>query len=339
MSGHVVHVVVTDNFAGVERYVATVASGLARRGWTVTVLGGEVSVMRAGLEPGVEHHGVSGIRSTLRQLARCQRVDLVHAHLTAAELAATVVAPILRVPVLATRHIAARRGSTMVGRIVAPLIHRRLAAQLAPSRYVADLIGEDCRVLPNGVPDRPRSEAPREPTILVLQRLEPEKSTDVALTAFAASGLAQRGWRLVVAGRGSLEAALRRQSREAGLDDSVDFVGFIPDPSELLSRTSVMLAPRAGEAFGLSVAEAMGAGLPVVAASSGAHPELLGPDGWTFPPGDSQRAGELLRLLADSPERRLSYGEQLRVRQRDLFSLEGHVDGLEQVYCEMLNRR
>ena len=40
----------------------------------------------------------------------------------------------------------------------------------------------------------------REPVVLVAQRLEPEKDTDVAVRAFALSGLAGRGWRLEVAG-------------------------------------------------------------------------------------------------------------------------------------------
>lgn len=337
MSPHVVHVVATDSFAGVERYVATAATGLFRRGWTVTVIGGEAALMRALLDPGIQHHAVNGLISTVRELTRCRRVDLVHAHLTAAELAAVMSAPILRAPILATRHFAARRGSTLAGRAVAPLIHRRLAAQLAPSQYVADRIGEDCRVLPSGVPDDPGSDKPREPTVLVMQRLEPEKSTDVALAAFAASGLADRGWRLVVAGKGSLEGALRKQSREAGLADSVDLVGFIRDPGELLARASLLLAPRPDEAFGLSVAESMAAGLPVVAAGSGAHPELLGPDGWVFPPRDSRKAGQLLRRLADSPQRRHSYGAQLRTRQRELFSVEAHLDRLEQIYRELLN--
>lgn len=338
MSPHVVHVVVSDGFAGVERYVATAAAGLSRRGWTVSVIGGDAGLMHSGLQRGFAHHAAAGLLSTARELAGCRPVDLVHAHLTAGELAATIAAPFLRAPVLATRHFAARRGSTPGGRLVAPLIRRRLALQLAPTRYVADVIGEDSQVLASGVAESLGSADLRDRTVLVLQRLEPEKRTDVALAAFAASGLAERGWRLVVAGRGSLEAALRRQSQIAGLQDSVDFVGFVRDPAELLRRASILLATRPDEAFGLSVAEAMAAGLPVLAAGSGAHPELLGRDGWMFAPGDADDAGELLSLLAKSDDEQLAYGERLRTRQRELFSLERHLDGLERVYLELLRR-
>lgn len=333
------HVVVTDQFAGVERHVVTVGNGLFGRGWTVTVVGGQAALMRAALDPGVEHHGVTGIGSTLRRLSHCRRVDLLHAHLTAGEFSATLAAPLLRAPVLATRHIAALRGSSRAGRIAAPIIRRALAVQLAPSHFLADEISEDCRVLPSGVPDRPRSGSHRERSVLVLQRLESEKATGIAVSAFAASGLADCGWRLVIAGRGAAEHALREQCRATGVQDAVDFLGFIPDPSDLLSRASVLFAPTPAEAFGLSVAEAMAAGLPVIAAGSGAHPELLGPGGWTFPPGDARRGGELLRLLAESPALASAYGDELWTRQRGLFNLDGYLDGLEQIYEEVLSRR
>lgn len=338
MSRHVVHVVVTDRFAGVERYVATAASGLYRRGWRVTVIGGEAALMRAALEPGVNHHRATGICSAIRRLVCCHQVDLVHAHMTAAELATAVSAPILRAPAVATRHFAAQRGSAAGGRVLAAIIRRRLAVQLAPSQFVADRIGEVCQLLPSGVPDQPRSANPRERIVLVLQRMAPEKATDVALAAFATSGLVPCGWRLVVAGRGSAESALRQQTHDLAIADAVDFVGFVPDPTDLLTRASMLLAPAPAEPFGLSVAEAMATGLPVIAAGSGAHPELLGADGFMFPPGKSRRAGELLRLLAQDPDRRLAYGEELRSRQRELFSLDRYLDDLEHAYLEVLNR-
>lgn len=338
MSRHVVHVVVTDHFAGAERHVATVSNGLLSRGWKVTVIGGQSALMRSTLGPGIEQLRVTGIGSALRALARCRQVDLLHAHLTAAEFVSVLSAPLLRARVLSTRHIAARRGSGTPGRIVAPIIRRALAVQLAPSQFVARVVGEECRVLPSGIPDQPLTGRPRERTILVLQRLEPEKATDVAVAAFASSGLPSAGWRLVVAGHGSAVAGLRRQSREAGVADSVDFVGFLSDPTDMLTRASILLAPTPAEAFGLSVAEAMAAGLPVVASGSGAHPELLGPSGQIFEPGDTRRAAELLRRLADDPDLASRYGDELRARQRDRFSLDGYLDGLERIYAEVLAR-
>jgi glycosyltransferase involved in cell wall biosynthesis len=52
------------------------------------------------------------------------------------------------------------------------------------------------------------------------------------------------------------------------------------------------------EQFGLVLAEAMAAGLPVVASTSGAIPEVVGDSGLFFPPGDWLT---LARLLAEGP--------------------------------------
>ena len=61
--------------------------------------------------------------------------------------------------------------------------------------------------------------------MLVAQRLEPEKETDVAVTAFAGSGLADRGWRLELAGDGAERRRLEAPGGELGLASSTDFLG------------------------------------------------------------------------------------------------------------------
>ena len=78
--------------------------------------------------------------------------------------------------------------------------------------------------------------ADREPVVLVAQRLEPEKRTDVALRAWAASGLADRGWRLQIAGDGAerddLECSWPTHFR---IEDSVDFLGRAQDVDSLMA--------------------------------------------------------------------------------------------------------
>ena len=111
--------------------------------------------------------------------------------------------------------------------------------------------------------DRPRRSAAR-----------PEKRTDVAIRAFAASGLADDGWRLKVAGHGSLLVELERLTEELGISARVDFLGPRRDVAELMSRSAILLAPCPIEGLGLVVLEAMAAQLPVVA-SAGGHLETL----------------------------------------------------------------
>ena len=127
--------------------------------------------------------------------------------------------------------------------------------------------------------------------VVMLQRLDEEKAPDVGLRAWAASGLADRGWRLVVAGTGVLRPDLERPGRPSwAAPDRWTFAGQVADTDGLLAGASVLLAPAPAEPFGLSVVEAMSHGLAVVAAAGGAHVETVADAGLLFPPGDADAA-------------------------------------------------
>ena len=330
----VVHVVRSDSFGGVERYISLVAPRLAKRGCEVTVVGGERSRMRQISGP-VQCWTASTTREATSRLARLGRVDLVHAHMTAAEIAAVATKPWHRARLLATRHFASARGSTR-GAHLLPLLRgldRALDCQIAISQFVADATGVP-RVLHHGVEVVDTGRPQRRQAVLVMQRLEEEKHTDVALRAWASTQLRASGWQLIIAGRGSQEQVLKRLSDQLGISESVVWPGFIDDPSDLLRRVAILLAPAPADGFGLTVVEAMANGTPVIAADGGAHRETIGIDGWLFPVGDAPACG---RLLDDASRRDMaSYGTELQIRQRRQFDVEGHVDELLLIYNELL---
>jgi glycosyltransferase involved in cell wall biosynthesis len=330
----VVQVVVTDNFAGVERYVCQVAGELSRRGHQLHTIGGDPRRMRAELPDSVPNRPAGNVVSAARTLAAIRGVDIVHVHMTAAEGAAWLARPLQRAPVIATRHFARERGSSTVARALAAVTRRAVNCDVAISRFVAETITSPSVTIPNGVPDR--DQAPLvSPTIVMLQRLDAEKAPDVGIRAFSLSGLGDRGWRLVVAGQGQLRSSLHHLVEELGITGSVDLVGAVTDTDALLEGSSVLLAPAPLEPFGLSVVEAMAHGVPVVAAAGGAHLETVGPDGILFPSGDPRAAAAALVRLGNDPSLRRAVGEALRRRQQDRFTLTGHVDRLEALYREV----
>ena len=128
---------------------------------------------------------------------------------------------------------------------------------------------------------------------LLVARLSPEKGVDVAIDACRIAGIP-----LVVAGDGPERAALRERAG-AG---AVRFVGHVGarELARLRAGASIALAPsRSGETFGLALAEAMGAGLPVVASRVGAFPELVDHEA-LVPAGDAGALAEaIVRLAGD----------------------------------------
>ncbi|MDE9364314.1 glycosyltransferase family 4 protein [Luteipulveratus sp. YIM 133132] len=341
MTLRIVHVVCSDGFAGVERHIAVLAPELARLGCEVVVLGGDGSRMRATLDPaGVAWFPASSRGEAAGRLVRLGRPSLVHAHMTEAELVAVATRPVHRAPVVATRHFAAGRGSSAAARWVGRRIEGRLAGQLAISDYVARESGGATWTVHPGVPVQ-ESRVPaaeRDRTVLVVQRLEPEKSTRTAVDAWARSGLAEQGWRLRLAGEGSERASIEKDVADRGLGDTVELFGARDDVAELMRGAGILLAPTPREGLGLAVLEAMAAGLPVVASASGGHDETVGavtPDS-LFAPGDAETAGRLLRERASDLARRERDGDLLQRHQQAAFTVRRQAQETLRAYQQVL---
>lgn len=341
----VVHVLGTALFAGTERYVLEVSAELAARGHRVHVVGGEPAAMQRLLPAGVRWSPGATTPRALRSLAAAGRQDVVHSHTSKGDFTALIAAPATGGRRVSTRHILAPRGYDGLARRLAPLVRAALARELAVSAFVAAGVETTPdAVVVNGVrpvADTGARRGSQGPRVLIAQRLEPEKDTATGLRAWAASGLGERGWRLLVAGDGAERAGLEALAGQLGVAGSTDFLGWLPDPAGAYETAQVLLATAPGEPCGLSVIEAMAHGLPVVAAGAGGHVETVGRcrDAALFPPGDAAGAAAHLRRLADDERVREDYGRALQVLQRRELDLAVHVDQLERVYRDAVAAR
>lgn len=337
----ILHAVPTDLFAGVERFVVELANSQVRAGDQVVVAGGEPAAMRAGLDRRIGHRRVRSTAALALLLARSRgQFDIVNVHMTAAELAATGAGPVLATPVVATCHFAHPRGagSGRARPVVARVAEAGLAAQIAVSRHVAQMVGDCATVVYSGVPERAMAAKEREPVVLVAQRLEPEKLADDALAIFAASGVRERGWRLHVAGTGSRRDALQEYAVALGIADVTSFLGQRRDVEALMDRAAVLVAPTRVEGLGLTVLEAMAGGLPVLAARAGGHLETVGivPGGRLYDDVDDG-AAQLAQLASDDLGR-AAYGQALQSTQRERFTLAAQYAGTDAVYRRAMAR-
>lgn len=327
----ILHAVRSDAFAGVERHVATLAAAQAQAGHEVAVVGGDQHRMTAELAPRgvrtVEGGRTVDVLTAVRRQASA--FDVVHAHMTAAELACSLASG---PPLVATRHFARARGATPVGRLAGALVRRRVRAQIAISQYVADAVEGEATVIYPGVPAADPSSEGREPVMVIVQRLEREKDTPTALRAFAAG--APQDWCLEVVGDGAERPALEALAASLGVADRVRFRGFQTDVGAILRRASVLLAPCPVEGLGLAVLEAMSCSLPVVASDAGAHPETVGRAAGArlFAPGDWREAADQIDELCGSDDLLRSYGAELRRVQQEWFSLTRQVEETDRLY-------
>ena len=128
-------------------------------------------------------------------------------------------------------------------------------------------------VIPNGVPV-PVTFGPRMERsdgilrLLFVSRIDPIKGLELLLEAVAAAGHRERGIELTVAGTGSeaYVASLKALAVRLNVANKVRWVGFIEGPAKetALAQADAFVLPSWNESFGMAVAEALAAGVPVV---------------------------------------------------------------------------
>ncbi|MBA3841355.1 MAG: glycosyltransferase family 4 protein [Actinobacteria bacterium] len=336
----VVHVVATAAFAGVERYVADVALESTARGWDVSVIGGNRERMRQALREQVAWLPGETATEALRSLARFRHAQLYHAHMTVAEIASLAARPLHRAPVVATRHFARRRGTHTIGKVISPLIARGLSAEIAISNFVAQAMERaPAAVILNGVPEPPLLWNPQSRIVLVLQRLEAEKDTLTALRGWRASGLFSDGWTMRVVGNGRERSELEEWTNHRHVA-GVEFADWTADVWAEFARAGILVAPAPAEPFGLTVVEAMAAGIPVIASAAGGHLETIGrlKDTAMFYPRDADALGALLRI-ASTQEARVRASHAGRELALSELSNAEHVRQLLELYQTVLSSR
>ena len=229
-------------------------------------------------------------------------------------------------------------GSGLGGRLRRRLFERNIVAShrkaqliFANSNFTVgelrDVLGVDvsqAKVTYLGVDPRfadvPREEREAVRNLFFFGRILEEKGIFDAVRALAT--LRERGytdWTLRVAGTG-LKPELRRLTTELGLDGQVEILEHLDDAGlrENLAWADVAVLPSHSESFGLAIAEANCAGLPVVGYHAGSVPEVVldGETAWLAPLRDIEALAACIQAAFDDPAEARRRG--LAGRKREL---------------------
>jgi len=193
---------------------------------------------------------------------------------------------------------------------------------------VADYRVRDFEVLPNvtgGLGTEPEEAGEREPGyLLYVGRLRIRKGVEVLLEALALSRRERHGVRLLIAGSGEQEAALRRKVAELGLGEEVEFFGRASrgQVRTLLEDARCLVVPSTYEGMPLVILEAMRAARPVVASAVSGIPEVVvdGETGWLVPAEDPPRLAAALGEVCGEDREAEKRGEAGRRRVGELYT-------------------
>jgi glycosyltransferase involved in cell wall biosynthesis len=251
----------------------------------------------------------------------------------------------------ASRRFALRRwyAFTRMQHRVARRLRRVVTVSERSREDIATTMGVDATriaVVPNGVD--PEVFRPLPHTERIAGRLLTTASADVPLKGLVpllealAQVRARRPADLVVVGKARKNGTVAAAIDRLNLHGAVRFVANVEEPElvHLYSQAELAVVPSLYEGFSLPAVEAMACGVPVVATTAGALPEVLGRDGeagFLVPPGDPQALAAAIERALDDEPLRGRLGRCGRERVARCFSWDRAAVATAEIYRQALD--
>lgn len=309
----------------------------------------------------------SGMRDPRRIAALChiiERVkpDLVHTHLTYANVLGTPAARLAGRPVVASLH------NVDVNQAARGALKRRLEGavlRLWATRIVVVCAGshrattrnfgvpyERTVVVPNAVHprtielphgfDRERQRRvlgvePGEYLLCTVARLDESKGQRFLLQALANVRMRapELRFRLLLVGSGPDRTKLGDTIARLGLADCVSLLGVRNDIAEIIVASDVFVLPSLNEGLSQAMLEAMSLNVPVIATDVGGTADVLRPGrtGWCVPPGQPVALAEAIQQALCDQRAAHAHARAARALVAQHFSFALHVARLQAVYA------
>jgi glycosyltransferase involved in cell wall biosynthesis len=344
---------------GGERHLADLANALAQHGNEVFAALSPASPVRAELRLLPAENIVElpmrnslNLKSavSLSRFVREHRIEIVHAHIARDYPLAALATGRSHAQLVLTRH------------VLFPLnrIHRltlrRTSRVIAVSQAVAESLSnsnifapEKIVTIHNGIDvDRfavaaKDSATDRKLRVGSVGHIAPIKGQEDFVRAAATVRAHRDDVEFIVAGEDKAHSrenrvALEKLISELKMNDSIKLTGWVDDVANLLSTLDLFVSPARSEPFGLSIVEAMAAGVPVVATASEGAREIIEDNqtGRLVPIGDSEAmASAIVELLNNSPHRK-RLADNALVSVQAHFSLDRMVERTVDVYAAAL---
>ena len=146
---------------------------------------------------------------------------------------------------------------------------------------------------------------------------------------------------LVVIGKQKTKSKIPAVLDRLGLQDAVTFVSGVPQERivELYAEAQVAVVPSLYEGFSLPAIEAMSCGVPLVATTGGALPEVVGDAAIKVPTNDPSALAHAIDEMLGDAELRARIGEAGRNRVLDRFTWKRSAEGMIENWYQLLDER
>jgi len=179
------------------------------------------------------------------------------------------------------------------------------------------------------------------PIVLFLSRLHYKKRPDLLIQALSQLTLKSYDFHLILAGSGEPDYVnhLQKLVASVGLTKNTSFAGFVTgeDKNLLLQGSDIFVLPSFSENFGVAVAEAMAAGLPVIVTPGvQISPEIAEAKAGLVVEGEVETLTDAIATLLNSPHLRHELGENGKRLVSHRYSWKVIAQNLISVYTAII---
>ncbi|AAC06809.1 glycosyltransferase [Aquifex aeolicus] len=354
----------TDSFrkdlGGGTQVARQLAFGLSKKGYEVLVITGSTAEEETPFKvlklPSIKYPFYHNVEIALPNVELLKELknfnpDVIHYHDPfLAGTMALLMGKILKIPTVGTIHIHPKQLTYHGIKIDNGVIAKKLVSFFGNftdcvvfvSKYQKKLYEEldsfCVKVIYNGIPDyffvseKRKLRNPRN-RILTVSRLDKDKNPEFALKCVAEISK-EVPVEYTIVGEGNEKEKLEKLARKLGI--KANFLGFVPreELPELYLSHDVLLNTSKTETFGLSFAEAMATGMPVIALKEGSAPEIVG-DGGILCEEKVECVKKAFLKLYQNPELYFKLSQKAPERAH-VFRCERFLKDYESLYEEVI---
>jgi glycosyltransferase involved in cell wall biosynthesis len=170
----------------------------------------------------------------------------------------------------------------------------------------------------------------------ILARIDAVKGHEFLIEAAEQLKKEGKSIKVLIAGTGDREEALKKMVKEKGLTEEIRFTGFISNIPEFLSILDVQANSSYGtEATSLALLEGMSMGIPAVVSNYGGNPGVIthGENGYLFESKNSRDMAKYLRKMMEEKDKYDIMSQRAKEIFQEKFTAELYARNIEAVYA------
>lgn len=278
----------------------------------------------------------------MAKLIRKEKPDVLHSHIESFQYV-SVIGCLFNIKHIHTMHSIGGKEHRLYACLLKNAYKNKQFYMIALSKSIYEQLsqmyselGDRLKIIYNGVDiDRFKSEKENMNTNIVeyicVANLTEVKNHRMMLQSFRKLTDLHDNSHLTLVGDGILRNDLEKQALQLGIQDKVTFTGSVSDPTLYLKKADIFVMSSHYEGMPLSVAEAMAAGLPIIAPHVGGIPEMVTENGILYTVDSEEELTKAMTRLSQDRILWKAYHNKSKERSK-LFDIKEMVSKYEALY-------